>query len=273
VLLIALLVAGCVMVPVPVERKAGPNPASRANIEDKPPPNIVIGQTTRAQVLLTLGEPDGRGFGDAWFTYGSIAERGGVHWYLLVVGNSKAGGAPFDNWDTSRRLTVRFDARGVVTDVALDQKNCNASERSCLPGEGADLAQADARTAALGAAGPLVATYKDFQLVGPVHQRCGSWPLFPSVEMHEALTLGKQGLVWQTSGYTSQWVNLAFADIEAVSSPVRHGLFTWVPVQKKDGSCFYFRIRDKGISQEDFWSTIHLLVPAAATPQPDRSSP
>jgi hypothetical protein len=268
-----LLVAGCVVLPIPVERNAAPNPASRANIEDKPPPSIVSGETTRAQVLLTLGEPDGRGLGDAWFTYGSVAERGGVHWYFVAVAGTGAGAGPLDNWDNSRRLTVRFDERGVVTDVAVDRKNCNAvAYNTCLSARGGDLAEVDARRAALATAGPLVATYKDFLLIGPVHQRCGSWPLFPRIENDGTLTLGRQGLVWYSSGYKGDWVNLSFADVEAVSAPVRHGLFTWVPVQKKDGSCFYFRIRDTGTSQEDFWSAIHPLVPTAVMPQP-RTSP
>jgi hypothetical protein len=275
VVLTVLLLSGCVILPVPIERSAGPNPASRTNIEDKPPTGIVVGETTRTQVLFMLGEPDGRGLQDAWFSYGSVAERGGLHWYVLMAAATGKGAAagPMDSWDTSRRLTVRFDARGVVSDVSLDQKNCNASGGDCLQATGGDLAAADARAAALAAAGPLVATYQDFQLIGPIQQGCGSWPLFPNVEMDGPLTFGKEGLVWQSGyGYNRKWVNLAFADVDVVSSPVRHGFFTWVPVQKKDGSCFFFRIRDKGTSQEDFWSAMRLAVPTAATPQPAGTS-
>jgi hypothetical protein len=88
------------------------------------------------------------------------------------------------------------------------------------------------------------------------------------------LTLGERGLVWQRGyGDTRRWVNLAFADAQTVSSPVRHGLFTWVRVQKQEGSCFYFRIRHKGISQEDFWSAMDAHVPAAPAQQPRVTSP
>jgi len=277
--LLTVLLSGCVILPVPVERSAGPKPESRTNIEDKPPTGIVVGQTTRTQVLLMLGVPDGRGWDDAWFTYASVAERGGLHWYYIAVvglgyGGGGTTGGPIDNWDTSRRLTVRFDANGVVSDVDLAQKNCNASESNCLQARGGDLAEADARAAALASVGPVVATYQGFQLLGPLREGCASWPIFSNIQGTGPLTLGEQGLVWQSGySYDRKWVNLAFADVEAVSSPVRHGLFTWVPVQKKDGSCYYFRIREKGITQQDFWSAIHPLVPAAARSQPGGTSP
>jgi len=268
-LLIVLLASGCVFVPIPEQRTAGPHPGSRTNITEQPPRNIVIGQTTRTEVLLMLGEPDGSGLQEEWFTYGSVAERGGLHWADVWVGFG-FGGGPLDNWDTSRRLTVRFDARGIVSDVAVDQKNCNASERDCLQVRGGDLAEADARAAALAAAGTVIATYKDFELLGPLRHGCGSHPLGANLEMDGPLTLGERGLVWQSQ--TKRWVNLSFTDVRSVSPPARRGLATWVAFEKNDGSCLYFRIRDKGVSQEDFWSALPTHVPAPATPTPGGTS-
>src|SRR5215469_2626292 len=79
---VAALLSGCIAVPVPVSHHAGPEPGSRANIGDAAPPTVVAGRTTRVQVLMNLGEPDGRGEGDSWFTYQSIENRGGVHWAI-----------------------------------------------------------------------------------------------------------------------------------------------------------------------------------------------
>jgi len=264
VLLTLLLLSGCIALPVPVPQSAGPKPDSRTNIGDKPPAGIVFGETTRTQVLLMLGEPDGRAADDGWFTYGSLAQRGGVHWLLFVATTGGGGAFPIDDWDTSRRLTVRFDARGVVSGVALDQRNCNGN---CLEPRGEDLAKADAQAAALAAAGPVVATYKGYHLMGPFKRGCDSASrTVAGVEVGGPLTLGERGLVWQRP--YDKWVNLSFEDVRSVSPPVRHAFHTWVAIEKKDGSCLYFRVLGKGVSQEDFWSAMQPHVPAA-TPRPD----
>ena len=110
----------CVVLPVPVPTSAGPFPASRTNVGEGVQAKIVKGQTTRTQVLLTLGEPDYRGQDDKWFEYTEVGRRGGVHWALLLVGNG-VGADRLGKWDTETRLTINFEEKGLVSDVSLYQ--------------------------------------------------------------------------------------------------------------------------------------------------------
>jgi hypothetical protein len=262
-LLAALLASGCVIVPVPEKRTAGPNPASRTNLDAQAEPGIVTGVTTRTQVLLKLGEPDGRGAEDAWFTYASIVERGGWHWYAVVIGPGVAG-SPVDSWDTSRRLIIRFDAHGVVSAVTLEQKDCNASERNCVPVAGSDLAEADRRAAALAVAGTVVATYDRFQWFA-TPSGCEPKAHSFSFRMGSPLIVGEKGLAWQ-EGYARTWNELSASDVQAIQPPERHGFITWIPVQKGDGSCVYLRVLDSGVSADQVWSAMHAHLPAAPAP-------
>src|SRR5215469_13361685 len=113
--------AGCVILPIPVARSSGAVATYRSNVDDQVSATLVRGSTTRRQVLLDLGEPDGRGADDRWFTYQSVSRRGGLHW-AYIIGAEGGGGSigSIDNWDTARRLTIRFDDRGVVSNIAFD---------------------------------------------------------------------------------------------------------------------------------------------------------
>lgn len=124
---IAVLVgtlAGCIVLPVPVHQGSAPSAESRTNIEGTAP-QIVVGRTTRTQVLLTLGEPDGRADDDRWFSYRTQLSRGGWRWAAVWVGLNGVGGTPVGDWNTVRRLVVRFDDSGVVASVEAQEKNCN----------------------------------------------------------------------------------------------------------------------------------------------------
>jgi hypothetical protein len=264
VLLAALLASACVIVPVPEKRTAGPNPASRTNLEAQAPPSIVTGVTTRRQVLLELGEPDGRALDDAWFTYGAVAERGGWHWAYIMVGAGNTGG-PMDSWDSSRRVIMRFDAHGVVSEVTQEQKNCNASQNSCLALSGRDLAEADTRATALAVAGPVVATFQRVQLFA-TRAGCDLKPHLGDVRLGAPFIIGEQGLAWQDEGYQKSWHQVPGSEVQAVLPPERRVLLTWIGVKKNDGSCLFLRILDGGVSPEQVWAAMHGHLPAAPAP-------
>jgi outer membrane protein assembly factor BamE (lipoprotein component of BamABCDE complex) len=130
--------SGCLVLPVPVHQSSETSSESRANVGPNTAPRIVPGSTTRTDVLLMLGEPDGRGDDDRWFSYRTHVSRGGWHWAAVwVAAGAGGGGAPIDDWEAVRRLVVRFDERGVVSSVESAQKNCNGC-RNVLDAAGND---------------------------------------------------------------------------------------------------------------------------------------
>lgn len=103
-----LVASGCVPVPT---LPFGDKDWSRQNIGDGVPGFVVIGQTTRADVILALGDPDRKTNNDSRFHYVRATEEGGI---AFMVGGGLRGdiiGTPV----TYRLLTVDFDARRVVT--------------------------------------------------------------------------------------------------------------------------------------------------------------
>lgn len=107
---VPVLISACVPIPVlPFGDRAG----FRQNIDGTVPAFIVLGQTTRADVLLALGEPDRREADDAHFLYVRETEEGGVA--FLVGGAMRGGitGTPV----TVRLLRLTFDGAGVVNDA------------------------------------------------------------------------------------------------------------------------------------------------------------
>lgn len=118
---IGTLLAGCVPVPL----ASGYQDASRQNVPASVPDAIVQGVSSRADVLLALGEPDRSADDESWFLYGSVYSKGG----LMLVG---AIGGPYsaalvgigEETMRYRLLTVRFDAKGIVSGVELTQRLC-----------------------------------------------------------------------------------------------------------------------------------------------------
>lgn len=113
--------SGCVPIPL----ASGYQDASRQNVPGAAPASIVEGASSRADVLLALGEPDRSADDESWFLYGSVYSKGG----LVLVG---AIGGPYaaalvgvgEESMRYRLLTVRFDAAGIVSDVELTQQSC-----------------------------------------------------------------------------------------------------------------------------------------------------
>ncbi len=81
----------------------------------------MAGQTTRRDVLLGLGDPDGKASDDRWFTYGSAISHGGVAGLAVGLGNSGSIGRESVEY---RRLIVRFGDNGVVSSVDWQKRRC-----------------------------------------------------------------------------------------------------------------------------------------------------
>jgi len=130
------LLSGCAgsVVPLPSYQSAGPVAWARTNIDAQTSSRIAAGQTTRTEVLLMLGEPDGRAPDDSWFTYGSVARLGGVKWAAMVE---------YGDWNSSVRLIIRFDTHGVVSATEFSQRDCSEWRRTCLDARGTDLLVVD----------------------------------------------------------------------------------------------------------------------------------
>jgi hypothetical protein len=123
--LLAVAFSGCIVLPLPMHQPQRTSAGSRANVGAASAPQIVAGQTTRLELLLAFGEPDGRGAQDRWFTYRTRTDRGGWHWALVCASISPGLiGIPVGDWERVERLTVRFDERGVVSDVSFEGRNC-----------------------------------------------------------------------------------------------------------------------------------------------------
>jgi hypothetical protein len=112
---------GCFPYPVP----SGPLKDSRTNVPSHVPSWIVTGRTTRRELLLELGEPDGRGPGERWYSYGSAISHGGVGGLLVIPSEAGVGGGYASHEIVEvRRLIVTFDEGGIVRDAKLDAKRC-----------------------------------------------------------------------------------------------------------------------------------------------------
>lgn len=112
----ALCLGGC---PVPIP--PGYTAASRENLGAEVTSQLVPGVTTREEVLLQLGEPDGAGPHDSWLAYGSVYGRGGV--LFVIVAGGGAAGAGGERMEY-HRLIASFDERGVLSDVQFVDHEC-----------------------------------------------------------------------------------------------------------------------------------------------------
>lgn len=110
-----LVLSGCVPIPVlPTGDRAG----SLKDLSDQVPEFIVVGKTTRAEVLLVLGEPDQTTDNDSQFIYRRLSEEGGIA--LMYGGGGRGGitGIPV----TLRVLSMNFNENGVVSNVRVGKR-------------------------------------------------------------------------------------------------------------------------------------------------------
>jgi outer membrane protein assembly factor BamE (lipoprotein component of BamABCDE complex) len=118
--LISMLLVGCPLPIIP-----GDSGDSRQNIGDVVPDFIIRGRTTKADVLLALGEPDVVSEHGEWIVYLRKTSKGGV--LFLVGGAGHVGGSSVEGM-TYRRLTIHFDDLDVVTNASHVIASCSQRE-------------------------------------------------------------------------------------------------------------------------------------------------
>jgi hypothetical protein len=235
-LLAFALMSGCAP-PIPVVQAKGPMKSSRTNLDERTSSRIVPKQTTRTQTLLMLGEPDGRGPDDSWFSYGSMAQRGGLRviWYTY-----------YGDWDSSQRLLIRFDEHDVVSSVQFVQRNCTDAMSNCLELTGADLfAVDDSRVAA---SGRLLAHYDNDVVEWWSSPTCRLKDRSRAVEAGNgnALRITEHAIFWQdrrdgiSAGHP--WRMLSFDEIQEVLPVADDGVWQWIGVRKRSGGCLFVHV-------------------------------
>jgi len=118
------LLSGCIPIP------ATHTPASRfeRNVDEQSTLTLVKGKTTRKEVLLSLGQPDGVVDGERTFIYSADTTKEGNTWRFLyvmpispysgVVGITSETSAP--QRQESYRLTIWFDEKGIVNNFKYE---------------------------------------------------------------------------------------------------------------------------------------------------------
>jgi hypothetical protein len=120
---VALVLSGCVPIPIP---PLGYRGDSRTNLPDRVPEFIVTGQTTLEEVLLNLGAPDSYSASARWMAFSSARHTGGVA--FIVAGGYSAAVVGGMNSYERRLLVVRFDASSIVIDAALENRVCRSAD-------------------------------------------------------------------------------------------------------------------------------------------------
>jgi outer membrane protein assembly factor BamE (lipoprotein component of BamABCDE complex) len=140
--LVAVTLAACLPIPLP----AGDTSGTRLNIGGTAPEFIVVGKTTRADVLLALGEPDGASEHGERFTYTRVTSKGGV----AIVGAGPGGTAAGSTERmVYRRLIITFDDQGVVASTRMESRSCSEntlqaySSPACVDVHGRDVSSLD----------------------------------------------------------------------------------------------------------------------------------
>lgn len=121
----AALLSAAAVACVPIPLVPGDFETSRTNIDAASVQRIVAGRSTRADVLLELGEPDGQSDSADRFVYSRVASKGGIAFLVAgAAGNSMGAGTVESRRMSYLRLVIRFDASGVVTDAKLQSDAC-----------------------------------------------------------------------------------------------------------------------------------------------------
>lgn len=247
-MLLAAAVTACLITPVPVIQKAGPEKSSRANIAETSAASIGTGSTTRRQVLLSLGEPDGRGTDDLWFTYGELARRGGVTWAMFFAWFGSGGADTFKELDVSSRLTVHFDEVGTVSSVSFESRDCTekgvfvVGSGACLSAVGADVPDTGrAFQLIIPPAGAVLARHSTYVTSRTDGAAC---MLDAGSELNYggALAVTEQALV-RLKG-VDEWEYLPWDDVRDVGVIESNSVGTgrWIPLFATNGSCYFFTV-------------------------------
>jgi hypothetical protein len=203
---------------------------SRSQVPPAAQQGMEVGKTTRVDVLLALGEPDGRAADDSWFSYGSSRSSGaGVFVFLLF----DAADINHVNSQVSR-LVIRFDASGLVADVLWQHSDCSGMNvaQGCVDVRGTDLLAADM---ASGKMGTVLLSYKTGNFAYSRNDNCNSidpdsYGLFP----YAPFALTDREIVMGES-------ELSYSQIAAILPFDNRGA-GWVRLKRNDGICIFITI-------------------------------
>lgn len=240
------LLAGCV---VPL----GPRdmPESRMNIGEQVPPLIVAGKTTRADVLLALGEPDGASQNELVFVYTHAARRGGFA--VIMAAGSGIGGGSRQSM-TYDRVIVGFDEAGVVTSarherILCDENSFGAGQAGggsgpCVDVAGRDLAPGS--VAALQSSGQAAVFPHARWYPG---QRAGRMDTLPPPWRDGTLVLAESALLLYPQGADSRsepLLTLPYGEIKEVRAQNNFTLQRVVLVERTNGAFETFVVGARG---------------------------
>jgi hypothetical protein len=115
-----ILLSGCPEILLPASA-----PESRDLVSKELTRDVKIGESTRVDVLLALGEPDQRAPDDSWLVYSSTRSwAAGLYPVALT------------EWTVSQ-VTISFDDAGVVSKVNFEEHSCPSLSQngtaSCVP--------------------------------------------------------------------------------------------------------------------------------------------
>jgi hypothetical protein len=113
---VMLLGSGCVVLPIPTNRLAD---CSRKDIKPEVINELVVGQTTREDVLLRLGEPDVWSADASQYRYHWERVKWDIFWAVGGEGGAAMGDIPVNK---NYNLTVSFDPAGVIAERRFSGK-------------------------------------------------------------------------------------------------------------------------------------------------------
>jgi len=134
VALLAVVVGVSACIAVPYARQPGFR-GSRSDLGDAVPEFIVVGQTTREEVLARLGHAEVEAPDGSWFYYRSHYLKSEHGFWVAVgvgMGAAAAGTVPSDSVVLARRLWVRFSSDGVVGEVSSDRGECKGLDAAFI---------------------------------------------------------------------------------------------------------------------------------------------
>jgi hypothetical protein len=120
--LLAVVLAVIAVACVPIPIMPGDDSNSRGDLAKAPLGAIVVGHSSRQDVLELLGEPDDAAPDGSWFRFDSARSNGGLGGALIVSGGG--GFAAARETVTYRRIAVDFDANGVVSSSGISSATC-----------------------------------------------------------------------------------------------------------------------------------------------------
>jgi hypothetical protein len=109
---------GCVALPLPSQDSR----LERDNLGEWQSERFQPGKSTREEVLLGLGEPDGVPADGSWLVFADVRNAG--HWLFVVGSMGGVGGFDTNGKYVYRNLIVFFDAKGRVRELLNETGEC-----------------------------------------------------------------------------------------------------------------------------------------------------